>query len=425
MGSDKTWRNCELVLYPESMDNAQFEVGLQITTQYAWILHKYDKKADGTPKKEHIHCYCKFKTPKNTSTICKAFGINENQIERIKGTWADALDYLTHHNAPEKYQYDVTEVHSNFDWQKEAEKATNNKKLDVIIEKIGLGEIRAYNLTEYVTASEYVKWRRQIDNAFKWRASYVKAHLEELVEMKDVVWIYGTTGTGKTSLAKKLAKKQNLIYAITSIGRNPFDEYEDEPCLIIDDLRPDDLRFSDLLGILDPYNFKAAQARYQNKALQTQLVIVTTTMDPDEFWYNMEDASSEDKKQLFRRLNTIICMTQDEMIEMEYDDALTNLHIVNRYPNVVLAEVKKTKGRSKVSMGLGQLAARLYFADAEINGTELKKNEDGEISITVAALVEAGYLSDAGDVEYEITYEETSEGSDRYDVVVSAPETTT
>ena len=70
-------------------------------------------------------------------------------------------------------------------------------------------------------------------------------------------------------------------------------------------------------------------------------------------------------------------------------------------------------------------AARLYFTDAEINGTELKKNEDGEISITVAALVEAGYLSDAGDVEYEITYEETSEGSDRYDVVVSAPETTT
>ena len=70
-------------------------------------------------------------------------------------------------------------------------------------------------------------------------------------------------------------------------------------------------------------------------------------------------------------------------------------------------------------------AARLYFADAEIGKTEFEKNEDGEISITVAALVEAGYLSATGDVEYEITYEETSEGSGRYHVVVSDPEATT
>ena len=53
----------------------------------------------------------------------------------------------------------------------------------------------------------------------------------------------------------------NLIFAITSTGKNMFDEYRDEPCLIIDDLRPVDMRFSDLLGILDPYNFKAAQAK--------------------------------------------------------------------------------------------------------------------------------------------------------------------
>lgn len=85
-----------------------------------------------------------------------------------------------------------------------------------------------------------------------------------------------------------------------------------------------------------------------------------------------------------------------------------------------VADAKKTVADSDKHMVTQ--AARLYFTDAEVNGTTLAKNEDGEITVTVAALVEAGYLSDAGEVEYKITYEELAEGSGRYHVVVSDPE---
>lgn len=359
-----TYKNCELVLYPESTTIEQLEHGLASTTKYAYALHDKDIDKEGKPKKSHWHVLCQWADGRKESTIANAFSCGRYQIKRIETTWANAVAYLTHANTPEKYQYDESIVVSNYDWKEDAKKASSNKKLQNIIDRIGTGDIRAYNLTDYVTTGEYVKWRRQIDGAFKWRDSYVMAHLEELVEMKDVVWIYGPTGTGKTTFAKKLARQHKFIYAITSLGQHMFDEYKDEPCLIIDDLRPDDLKFTTLLGILDPYNFKAANARYRNKPLQTQLVIVTTTMDPVDFWGRMPDSTQEDRRQLLRRINTVIAMTKDEIIECSYDDKTWSITIDNRYPNFVLGEIQRGAHKSKTSQLLGDMAQQYVLGGA-------------------------------------------------------------
>lgn len=195
---------------------------------------------------------------------------------------------------------------------------------------------------------EYTRYRRKIEDAFRWRRGYVLAHLEELVQMKNVVWIYGETGTGKTTFAKSLAKSAGFFFSLTSTGRNMFDEYRDEPCLIIDDLRPQDMRFSDLLGILDPYNFKAAQARYANKALQTQMLIVTTTQTPEEFCRscNGEELSVEDARQLYRRINTVYEVTRDSIYEYEYNDDCTERVQGKTYPNAFLAVARKKRSRN-------------------------------------------------------------------------------
>lgn len=341
---EKSWRNCELVLYEENLEKVGFWDALLVVQKYAWILHD---KEDGVV---HAHFDLQFKTPMKTSTICNKFGVRENQIEKIKGTWADALDYLTHRNAPTKYQYDAEDVHANFDWESVAEGSTSNqrKKLQLLIEGITSGDIRAYNMTDYITGEEYVKHERKIRAAFSYRAQYVKAHLEELVEMKNIVWIYGQTGTGKTTFAKETAKGYRLAYTLTSLGKNPFDDYQDEPCVIVDDLRPDDLSFQDLLGVLDPYNFKHAAARYHNKALQTELIIVTTILSPEEFARacNGEELGTEDARQLFRRINTVFEITKSEVIEYEYDNTYTEREIVQRYPNFWL-QIKKNEGKKR------------------------------------------------------------------------------
>lgn len=348
---DKSRRNAELVLYPEQLEKMLEVLNSGWVKKWAWILHDHDTKTDGTPKDPHIHLMCSWdrKTTKD-SVIANKFGCRRNQIENIKGTWADALDYLDHANAPEKYQYDPSEVHANFDWEEEAKNSTSKQRarIEEVIAGIGDGSIREYNLHEHVTVGEYTKHRRKIEDAFKWRRGYVLANLEELVEMKNVIWIYGQTGTGKTTFAKMLAKSAGFFYRLTSTGRNMFDEYRDEPCLIIDDLRPSDMRFNDLLGILDPYNFRAAQARYANKALQTQMMIVTSTLSPEEFCRscNGEELDAEDERQLYRRISDVYEVTKETIYGYRYNDECSERERTQRFPNAFLVVAKKKQNKN-------------------------------------------------------------------------------
>lgn len=362
---DKSRRNAELVLYPEQMENMLEVLNSGWVKKWAWILHDKDTKADGTPKEPHIHLMCSWdkKTTKD-SVIANKFGCRRNQIENIKGTWADALDYLDHANATNKHQYDPSEVHANFDWEEEAKNSTSKQRarINEVIAGIGEGTIREYNLHDNVTVVEYTKYRRKIEDAFRWRRGYVQAHLEELVEMKEIVWVCGQTGTGKTTFAKQLAQTMNLMFAITSTGKNMFDEYRDEPCLIIDDLRPVDMRFSDLLGILDPYNFKAAQARYQNKALQTKMIIVTTTYTPEAFCSacNGEELDAEDARQLYRRINAVYECTNKDVYEYEYDETSTRREVTRQWPNVWLMNKKRKEKRRETTSAIDRMAEGLF-----------------------------------------------------------------
>ena len=361
---DKSWKNAELVLYPEQLEKMLEVLNSGWVRKWAWILHDHDKKADGTPKENHMHLMCQWAQTTKTSVICNKFGCRENQIEKIKGRWADALDYLDHANAPDKYQYDPSEVHANFDWEEEAKNSTSKQRarINEVIAGIGDGTIREYNLHDNVSVVEYTKYRRKIEDAFRWRRGYVQAHLEELVEMKEIVWVCGQTGTGKTTFAKQLAQTMNLIFAITSTGKNMFDEYRDEPCLIIDDLRPVDMRFSDLLGILDPYNFKAAQARYQNKALQTKMIIVTTTYTPEAFCNacNGEELNAEDARQLYRRINAVYECTTKDVYEYEYDETSSHRDMTRQWPNVWLMEKKRKEKRRETTSAVDKMAEGLF-----------------------------------------------------------------
>ena len=73
--------------------------------------------------------------------------------------------------------------------------------------------------------------------------------------VKQVIYMYGGPGLGKTRLAKSYAEKEKEPYYITGSSRDPFQSYRNQEIVIIDELRPDTFNYSDLLKILDPYNF--------------------------------------------------------------------------------------------------------------------------------------------------------------------------
>lgn len=86
--------------------------------KYAYILHNSDVLDDGTPKKNHYHFYVEFPNPRSFQSIANDLDIATNFIEKVYDK-ASILLYLTHKNRPDKFQYDDSDIISNFDVSRE------------------------------------------------------------------------------------------------------------------------------------------------------------------------------------------------------------------------------------------------------------------------------------------------------------------
>ena len=316
----KSWRSCEIVNQLEYMSQDVVEVGLDhnAVKDYAYILHDKDVQPDGSPVTAHWHIMIRFKNPVPTESLCSWFNIKPNQIEKIKGSFGDAVAYLTHKNRPDKYQYLDEEIKSNYDFAVEVEKALSKKKTserkEEIIELIRSGVVREYNYTEYITALEYDKFKRAIDNAFTYRRDTLKS----LDRHMNVIYIYGGSGTGKTTYAKQLATNKGLSCYISSGSNDPLDGYKGQDCLILDDIRPGDFLLSDFLKILDNNTQSTVKSRYKNKLLECQYLIVTTSFDIPVFFDLLLDSEGESVKQMERRCTLKIQMGVNTMTTYVY-----------------------------------------------------------------------------------------------------------
>lgn len=118
---------------------------------------------------------------------------------------------------------------------------------------------------------------------------------------KQVFYIQGTAGSGKTTYAKILGEKYYGIddVYISSNGEKMFDEYNGERVIILDDFRDSDMRYSQLLKLLDNNTTSSAGARYHNKNLaRCEIIIITSTIAPTDIYKGIE----EERYQLYRRI---------------------------------------------------------------------------------------------------------------------------
>lgn len=114
----KKYRSFTGVLYPDSTsyDCAEkLEMLEGVFEEWGYVLHDKDTNADGTPKKPHYHWVGHRKNGVMVSTIAKALGLNENEVEYGKSGWRSLVRYLTHIDHPEKAAYTVDLITANFD----------------------------------------------------------------------------------------------------------------------------------------------------------------------------------------------------------------------------------------------------------------------------------------------------------------------
>lgn len=304
----KSFRTCEIMQRLEYLTLEQIEKGLDHAgiEDYAYILHDKDVNSDGTLKPAHWHIMLRLKNPTPVENIGKWFNISSNYVGKIHGKFADALAYLTHENVENKYKYLEEEVKSNFDFRKEIEKKVKkedcDKRKEEIIELIQNGVIREYNYYNFITAVEFDKFKKSIDNAFRYRTDRLIGGDRKM----DCYFITGASSSGKTTYAKELCKEKGYSYFVSSGSNDILDGYKGQEVIILDDLRPSCLGLSDLLKMLDNNTASSVKSRYRNKVLECKLIIITTTLNIEKFFNNVFENENESKIQLMRRCKLYI-----------------------------------------------------------------------------------------------------------------------
>lgn len=317
-------------------------------SHYAYIVHDKDtysedneKNKKGDLKPSHIHLLIKFKNnqPQHISAVSSWFKIPEQFVSKIFGKWQDGLLYLTHENAPEKYQYPVENVVSNFDFKTAILNAKSKNNIDSILQRILEGEIREYNKTVEIDNLLLVNQSKKIEQAFKIRAEHLQATCKE--RNVEVIYICGKSGSGKTTLAKKIAKERGLDYFISSGSNDVMDGYAMQPALILDDIRPSCLGLSDLLKLLDNHTASSIKSRYKNKYLNCELVILTSVLEIEDFYHNVFENEKEPINQLKRRCGTYIRMTETHISIQVWDNILMRYSCPVYYMNDLLLQYRE------------------------------------------------------------------------------------
>lgn len=117
----KQVKSVELILYPDSTSYCCEEVlalACDFFESWAYILHDKDVDESGQPKKAHYHFLGKFSQKNVTfSGVSYQLHIPPSDVQQVNN-WNSAVQYLSHFNAPEKYQYDISSISANFDVRK-------------------------------------------------------------------------------------------------------------------------------------------------------------------------------------------------------------------------------------------------------------------------------------------------------------------
>ena len=304
------------------------------------IIWNEDKMENITENKEkHVHMLIKFDKGDTLNCLAVATGIEPQYLEKAKSGrygYDNMTAYLVHAKDPDKFQYPPKEVvtvkgekyesvHGRRmeTWVKGRaikEAKETREDIDYVISEIVKGNLSKEQvlLTDELY-KVYAQHKRRINEAFETagenKSYQTVADLEAGKFKKTCFFIHGKSGTGKTYVSKKIIETlKNLAlyaenktwYSCMTASTNAFDEYNGQDILFLDDIRGYSLSVSDWLKLLDPYSISPISARYHNKLGSAKVIIITSTMNPTEFFESAKGNYSEDVGQFIRRMDLLI-----------------------------------------------------------------------------------------------------------------------
>ena len=345
--------------------------------RYAMILHNQETDKEGNPRPPDIHVMMTFDNARHLDAVAKILGDKPQYLEAWDSNHENGYAYLVHatKKAREegKHQYDPSEVIANFDYpsflvqvQTKAANTAQPKDLSAknLLDALYAGVLPKEEVERRMTGSQLAYYKRQIDTvwqkvlenqAAEWRKEMIAQGRQVTV-----IWLYGTSGTGKTRFAKAIAKKTEQPYYVSGSSRDIFQSYAGEHTIILDELRPCVMAYQDLLRILDPYGLSSnvmAPARYSDKPLVADLIIVTSPFSPYAFWSKQFGgpegqalAQTDGFDQLNRRISLTMEMQNATINLMVYDDANRNYTMWRSRSNPYSQQATPTTQNSAVEL---------------------------------------------------------------------------
>lgn len=298
---------------------------------YWFIEHSADEEVSKT----HYHIVIKFKSPMPFDAIKSKFPYgNIESARNVKAT----IQYLIHYNDKSKVQYIWEDIETNcLDMTPYKIQSNSQQEITIqnIIERIDNGEIKEYNQFTIIPIELWSKHKGRIENALTYYRERVCMDKNRTI---NVIFLSGDTGTGKTSFAKRYCEGSGKSYCVTSSSNDPMQDYKGEDVLIMDDLRDEDYKFTDLLKILDNHTNSTVKSRYHNKAFIGDTIIITSYKPLNDWYFNVP---SESKHQLYRRIKCMYKFTEDRINAFQYNEQSCRYESVGSTVNIILQSARK------------------------------------------------------------------------------------
>lgn len=282
---------------------ATAEDGLK-TLRPKWII--YGRETCPSTLRKHLQGAIVFGDSRpSLAQIKKLAGLERAHIESMKGTPHDSLIYCSKED-PDCYQYGVSPTPGK-----------RNDLKDCILELKKGRTIKELILDDDVSfSSTYCRYPKGITNI----SHIIRSTGPKLPPF--ILWLSGSTGTGKTRAAHDLAQHLGCSDDIwlSNSGLQWFDGYDGNAIALLDDYRTGHCKFPFLLRLLDRYvidvPIKGGFVRWAPK-----LIVITAPRSATAMW---DYRSDEDLKQLDRRLTTSFSCDGYDTYELMYASLLSS-----------------------------------------------------------------------------------------------------